>query len=349
MRTGRGIICIAGMLLCGMLTACGAGKDRNIENALEKIQQTEYEAALEYLQSAEEGGQQGIALYRAYGLAYMGMSEYETSAEYLERALTYSTGKLTEYEYDVNYYLATAYFKLGRFDDAIRVYSAILALRPDEKQAMYLRGVTELEAGRYEEAIRDFDAAIKMEVTDYSVYIDIYSCLKQKGYDEEAQGYLTRVMDTENRSMSAYDKGRICYYMGDYTNACVYLEEAYDKDDNPDVMLFLGRSYVADGNLNYASALYSRYLQENPSSVLVYNELGLCKLEQGDYQGALDAFSTALRLGNNDLTQVLRYNSIVAYEYLGQYDTALEQMEAYLRSYPDDENAIREYTFLKTR
>ena len=81
MRTGRGIICVAGMLLCGMLTACGAGKDRNIENALEKIQQTEYEAALEYLQSAEEGGQQGIALYRAYGLAYMGMAEYETIAE----------------------------------------------------------------------------------------------------------------------------------------------------------------------------------------------------------------------------------------------------------------------------
>lgn len=350
MRMRKLLICIGGVLTCGMLIACGAKKDNTIENAIAKIQNTEYDAALEELKAYEEKGHQSLELYRAYGLAYMGMSEYELSAENLEKALTYSTGKLTDYEYDVNYYLATAYFKLGRYDEAIQVYSAILALKPKEKQAMYLRGVTFLEAGNFEAAIRDFDATIKMEVTDYSIYIDIYSCLRQKGYEEEAQNYLTRVMDTENRSMSSYDKGRICYYMGDYTNACVYLEEAYDKNSsNEDVMLFLGRAYVADGNLNYASALYSKYLQENPTSVLVFNELGLCKMQQGDYSGALDAFSTAMRLGNSDLTQVLRYNSIVAHEYLGEYGEALTQLEAYLKSYPDDENAKREYTFLKTR
>ena len=51
----------------------------------------------------------------------------------------------------------------------------------------------------------------------------------------------------------------------------------------------------------------------------------------------------------NASMQSLRFNRIVAYEYLGQFDQAKLAMEQYLALYPDDENAQREYTFLKTR
>ena len=43
------------------------------------------------------------------------------------------------------------------------------------------------------------------------------------------------------------------------------------------------------------------------------------------------------------------FNEIVAYEYMKDYKTAAALMSDYLKSYPDDAVAQREYQFLKTR
>ena len=49
------------------------------------------------------------------------------------------------------------------------------------------------------------------------------------------------------------------------------------------------------------------------------------------------------------MERVLEFNQIVAYEYTGDFKQAAVLMEAYLKKYPDDEKALREYEFLKTR
>ena len=51
----------------------------------------------------------------------------------------------------------------------------------------------------------------------------------------------------------------------------------------------------------------------------------------------------------SQIMQTLRFNEIVAYEYLGQFDQARLKMEEYLTAYPDDAKAQREYEFLQTR
>ena len=40
---------------------------------------------------------------------------------------------------------------------------------------------------------------------------------------------------------------------------------------------------------------------------------------------------------------------IAALEYMGNFDSAKQEMEVYLESYPNDSAAQREYLFLKTR
>ena len=349
-KSGKILKSICFLLICMLFMACGAKESSQyISQAINSIKLTDYTQAIDYLNKAEEKGEDKMQLYRAYGIAYMGMTEYDKAVEALETALACSSGKITEYEYDINYYLATAYYKVGRYADAVSIYTAILDLRPKEKQAYYLRGMALLELNNYNEAVKDFDKTIALDKTDYSVYIDVYTLLSKKGYEAEGRGYLEKVMEKENSSMSSYDKGRICYYMGDYANACVYLEQAYKKDESEEVMLFLGRAYDKNGNLNYASSIYTKYLQENPESAVVYNELGLCKLKQGEYQGALDAFQQALKIEDNDMRQVLLFNEIVAYEHIGEFRRATILLENYLAIYPDDEEAQREYTFLKSR
>ena len=75
----------------------------------------------------------------------------------------------------------------------------------------------------------------------------------------------------------------------------------------------------------------------------------MCKLEAGDARSALEYFEKALALEESSMTQVLKFNQIVAYEYLGEFDQANVLMRNYLQIYPDDQEALREYEFLKSR
>lgn len=72
-------------------------------------------------------------------------------------------------------------------------------------------------------------------------------------------------------------------------------------------------------------------------------------MQMGEYELALAAFQAAMNIEDNAMMQTLKFNEIVTYEYMGEYKTAAALMNSYLRSYPDDETAKREYEFLQTR
>ena len=54
--------------------------------------------------------------------------------------------------------------------------------------------------------------------------------------------------------------------------------------------------------------------------------------------------------GNDEeLTQAMRFNSIFAYEKLGDVETAKRLVKEYTADYPEDESAAKEAQFLETR
>ena len=126
------------------------------------------------------------------------------------------------------------------------------------------------------------------------------------------------------------------------------MEEARE-DGNAESYLYLGKSYEATGDYNYASSVYSSYLSRDSQNAQVYNQLGLCEMAKKDYQKALEAFQAGKQIENNEMLQTLSFNEIVAYEYMGEYKKAAVLLDSYLKSYPDDEEAKREQQFLLTR
>ena len=148
--------------------------------------------------------------------------------------------------------------------------------------------------------------------------------------------------------MTNDEKGSICYYLEDYENARTYLEKARDESGY-EAVLFLGKTYETLGDNNYAISVYNTYLESGEANPQVLNQLGLCKMQTGDYEGALAAFQSAMKIEDNGMMQILKMNEIIAYERLCDYKKATVLMESYLKTYPDDEAAQREYIFLQTR
>lgn len=334
---------------CVLLAGCGADADPSYtQQGMEAVEALDYEKALTLFQTAEEDGEEKRLLYRGMGLAYLGKTEYEAAITYLEAALQLGSGRVEDLDFDINYYLATAYYKNGQMQEAVGVYDAILGLRPEETNAYYLRGCVKLAEGDFDAAQADFDTAITKEPKNYDRMIRIYMVLEEYGYKEAGQIYLQNAMKENEKSISDYDMGRICYYMGDYENARGFLEKLKTTTDYG-AALYLGRTYEALGDYNYAASIYAGYTEYDQTKAEIYNQLGLCRMQLKEYDKALSAFQTAMNIEGNDMMQTLKFNEAVTYEYMGDYKTAAALMNSYLRSYPDDETAKREYEFLQTR
>lgn len=333
-------------LTISMLTGCGSDTTK-IDEGMQLVKTMDYQGALNAFDEAEGLGEDSRLLARGRGIASMGLTEYDQAVEYFTQALELSDGWVQNVDYDMNYYLAAAYTKNGQPAEAKKVYDAILGLKPEEKDAYFLRGSVELELGDYESSKADFDRVISMDPKNYDRLINIYEVLAEYGYREVGQEYLQNVLDTA-KQLDTYDSGRIYYYLGEYQKAYIALEEAKDKG-GADSYLYLGRSYESTGDYNYASNVYNNYLSKQGPNAEIYNQLGLCEMAKKEYQKALEAFQAGKQIEGNELMQTLSFNEIVAYEYLEEYQKAAVLLKTYLQNYPDDQTAIREQAFLSTR
>lgn len=330
-----------------VLSGCGE-KNTALENGMSLVQELNYEEALAQLEEAESTGADIRLVNRGRGIAYMGLTDYDQAVACFQQALSSSNGLVENIDFDLNYYLAAAYVKSGSYQEAEDTYNAILALRSNEKDAYFLRGNVRLNLADFEGAKADFDKVIAMDPKNYDRLIEIYEVLENFGYKEVGQEYLQTALNSGDKSMNTYIMGRIYYYLGEYQKAYLALEEAKDSG-GVDSYLYLGRAYEATGDYNYASNVYNSYLSKYDGDAEIYNQLGLCELNKGEYQKALDAFQAGMQLENNPVQQSLAFNEIVAYEYLGEYEQAYALLTNYMKTYPDDEQGRRELDFLSTR
>ena len=222
-------------------------------------------------------------------------------------------------------------------------------MRPESVEGHRLRATVDLAEGDADAADADFRKAIELAPTDFDGMIAAYETMKSYGQEEKGQAYLKEALD-KSASMSDYDKGRMYYYLGDYDSAKASLEKA-GKAENGSyrTTLLLGQTYEALGSHDYAADTYEKYLASDQTHAEIYNQLGLCRLQLNNPKAALTAFQTGEKITGNTIMQSLRFNEIVAYERLGDFEKAAALIESYLKQYPEDTEAQREAIFLRTR
>lgn len=337
-----GILAAVNIFMC---TACSQA-DEHVMQGMQYVEEAQYANAVSSFEKAKEKSEDLAKIYRGLGIANMGLAEYDKAIEAFLQALGSSNGILDSMDYDINYYLAAAYYKNGQLKEAESTYDSIIDLESRNAIAYELRGKIRLEMGRYEEAMADFDTAIELEDKDYDMLLEIYKVLENEGYGEAGRGYLEKAIEEGKRSMTETQKGMMYFFLGEYEQARQILEK--EKNSGKQAVAYLGMTYEKLGDYNYACSLYNNYLLSNADASL-YNQLGLCKMQMEEYEAALTAFQEGMKVENCPCMQSLKFNEIVAYEYLGEFEKAKVLMESYLLTYPDDEEAKREQEFLKTR
>lgn len=145
-----------------------------------------------------------------------------------------------------------------------------------------------------------------------------------------------------------------------YTEAVGYFEKALEKKKNvTEAYRGLGMAYYEQQDYQSAKEAFQQVLSNNGEATpVLYNLLGVCSIHLEDYQGALDAFSQGLALaagkrdtdeGGAGTVQEMKFNEIVCYERLLDWESAKEKAAEYISTYPDDKEAQKEAAFLSTR
>lgn len=347
--TKAGTVTMAALALCVCftLTGCGKGSD-NLKAAYECLNNLDYDGALASLAGAEEAGEDARQIARARGIAYIGQADYVSASQQFVIALQSGTGYPDAMDVDINYYLAASYDCIGDYAAAEDRYNAIISYC-DDTESYLLRASARLKQGDFENAVSDFNVVISRNPDDYDTLIGIYEMLSAIGYPEAGLEYIKNAIAGDSGKMTDSEKGRMYYYLGEYTQAAALLESARNADSSVTSSLFLGRTYEAMGEYNYAANVYESYIGSKGANSELYDQLGLCRLKMGEYEAALEAFKAGIEADDGTFAKSLEYNMAVAYEYTADFATARELLQAYIAKYPDDADAARELTFLATR
>lgn len=140
---------------------------------------------------------------------------------------------------------------------------------------------------------------------------------------------------------------------GQYEQAEEKFNEAIKKEKNlGEAYRGLGMALWEQEDYEGARDAFLNALENDAEeTATIYNFLGNCESDLGDWESALDYYAKGIASEDcsDEMMQEMMFNEIAAYEKMGDYETAKEKLREYTEKYPDDENAAKEAEFLETR
>lgn len=372
---------IGAVVFCSMaLCACGKSAKQLNNTGIEFFNASDYEKAVTAFEQAIEKDKDGkpeynVNLGRAYvelgkydeaekafmaaytddktskaaqwgiGVSAYFLGDYAASMEYFGKVVG-NISVYDEIDLDSLQYYASLQTYYGDSAGAIDSYTVLIRKNYNVEQQYFLRGSIYAAQGMENEAVLDYEEALKAYGNDYEIYYNIYYSLHKAGFENRAVSYLRRALEVEGADNLL--KGKTYYIIADYENAKKFLSKAMDEGKQ-EAEFYLAMTYEKLDDNEEAVSMYETYLKNYPSDAGAYNQYGMYCLNKGDYNAALGYFTAGLALGDTDAKRELMFNQACCYEYLYQYSTAYEKFGEYLKLYPNDEAAKHEYDFLSTR
>lgn len=228
-----------------------------------------------------------------------------------------------------------------------------------ERQEYRQSAIEQIEAGDYSGAVAAFDKALAVKkgiIGEFELDVLKYRAeAEYKAGDFTAAAHTYDILIEADGEQAAYLDMRCIANMaaGNLNQALADYEKARTLEDgavsNPQVLLALAQALEDSGEHDRAMEFYRQAMDAGLVDAGLYNKMGLCSLEEGNYQEALSYFDQGIKTGEEGERARLIYNQAVTYEKMEEFSKALELFETYNQAYGPDPEVEREIAFLKTR
>ena len=277
-----------------------------------------------------------------------------TLPETLEKARSaYHSGRFSEAERlctgilavngespEVLHLLALTQSELGRNDAALDNYDRALAIRPEFVEALNNRGVVLQGLARFDEALESYERALKISPG----YAD---ALNNRGNAFQALGRFDAALDNYNRALAIRPEFvEALNNRGNALQALARLDEALESYDraleiSPNYAEALnnrGVIFLELGRFGEALDNCDRALAAGPDYAAAHNNRGNALLELKRFDEALEGYQRALAIWP-DYAEALN-NRGIALQALQHFDEALESYQRALAIRPNYAEAL---------
>jgi tetratricopeptide (TPR) repeat protein len=160
-----------------------------------------------------------------HALKALDQADTLAAVDALERAL--AEGLTTYDEAEIRTILGKNYKHVGRYEDAIAMHEAALAIRPHYHKAWNNLGIVHLDAGRVEDAIRCFEQSIRCEPTYAFAFASLGSAYIYQDRPFKAIAVLEQAIDLNPGIAVAHGNLALAYALaGRYARARAALRRA---------------------------------------------------------------------------------------------------------------------------
>ncbi len=328
------------------------GKDYQIYYILSTIAMIkhDYKKVIELLEKGLEHNATHIQMINNLGSAYLALNDIKKATEYYEKALVLDENNaLTNYniasiyqiygkhEEAYNHFekvykteasttnlsvLGFAAIRAKKWKEAIKIYSTLVTLKPENINYQHNLATAYTESGDYEKAIFILESIFKINKTSVSVIeklVDLYVITNQT---EKVKDFLSRILKRGKVSPNIYyNYAMICAKTNDIDKAIAILKKVsllepenplphkdlgviylsqnlfdYAKDEfktainlapeNVDILFEYANFYHKIQNYSEAEKIYLSAIKLNPENFNIKLYLGLNYLQQNDFQNA---------------------------------------------------------------
>jgi tetratricopeptide (TPR) repeat protein len=232
--------------------------------------------------------------------------------------------------------VAAVLFEKGATDDALAQCSRAIELNPDDAENWYIRGRNYLLLGQFEKAVADLNKAIEVEPRLAQAWnVRGFAYLGHREYDKAIADLSKAVELDPNEFAYRHNRGRAYYDMRQMQKAIADLTKAIEV--NAQYAPSWNIRSVAYFHLHeYDKALtdMNRAIELEPKHVLVWLNRGHLYMNRHQFENARSDFSRVVELDpKNSLGRKFR---AAAYLDLRQWDQAMADIAKWLEANPGD-------------
>jgi tetratricopeptide (TPR) repeat protein len=159
-------------------------------------------------------------------------------------------------------------FNSGRWDEAYRLFDEAVKADPNDARSLYYRGLTAARRGQPEVAIPDLERAAKLRPQLGHVVLDLGIAYFEAKQYQQATQWLERARNNVADSFrAAFFLGLTHYRQGDFAKAGAYLAEAQkDPELRPMAEYYSGLALLRQGREAEARSMLERAAQGRPET-----------------------------------------------------------------------------------
>lgn len=308
-----------------------------------KLDMIYYEEAAEDFEKAVEIDPDFATAYARLSRSYSGMGRRSQAIEAVEKAVSL-VDRVTERE-QLNILALEASFK-GDAKRIIETYERMVELFPKDKEARFRLGSVYYSLERFDEAITQFEAALRIDNT----YKHVYNML---GYAYASQGMYKKALENHQRYIELVpDEPNPHDSMGEIYQQAGLLDEAIKrykealrlKSDLHFPWEHMGNTLMEKGEFDKAARIYKRYIELCPSDYLKsygHALVGEAHWAKGEFEEAYEAYREAQKMSPQSYYLISRIGTLL--EARGDTVEARKHREEWF--WNEGENVLEEDNF----